>query len=155
MRGVSNRIAMMGQIISHYGVLEKLGDGRMGVVWAAEEARLSRRVALKLLPVERERDEGALERLKREAQAASSLNHPRICTIYDIDSDNGRHFIVMEFLDGQTLKHRIQKSAFQISEIVDLATQIADALEAAHARGIMHRDIKPANIFVNERGLVT
>ena len=144
----------MGQIISHYRVLEKLGDGGMGVVWAADDIRLSRRVALKFLPDDLERDPVALERLKREAQAASSLNHPRICTIYDIDADNGRHFIVMECLDGQTLKNRILKSALQIPEMVELATQIADALEAAHARGIMHRDVKPANIFITERGLV-
>jgi eukaryotic-like serine/threonine-protein kinase len=145
---------MVGQVISHYRVLQRLGGGGMGVVWAADDTRLARRVALKFLPDELEQDGVALERLKREAQAASSLNHPRICTIYDIDSDHGRHFIVMEFLDGQTLKHRILKSAFQISEMVEFATQIAEALEAAHAQGIMHRDIKPANIFITERGLI-
>src|SRR5437016_12728236 len=145
---------MIGQIISHYVVIGTIGVGCMGVVWAANDTRLARRVALKFLPDELELDALALERLRREAQAASSLNHPHICTIHDIDSDHGRRFIVMEFLDGQTLRHRILKSAFQIPEMVEFATQIADALEAAHAQGIMHRDIKPSNIFITERGMV-
>ncbi len=125
----------------------------MGVVWAADDTNLPRRVALKFLPEDLERDEVALERLKREADAASSLNHPRICTIHEFGSGDGKHFIVMECLDGQSLKHRIEPP-FQISEIVEFATQIADALEAAHAQGIMHRDIKPGNIFITERGQI-